>query len=71
MRLVVPWARTMPRFWFLLSQHGGIVPTVFVVARHSAAHTGRTVEEISRGLASGASIREIARGLDQKGLPRR
>jgi Helix-turn-helix domain len=48
---------------FLLSQHGGIVPTVR--RRSPLTLTLAEREEISRGLASGASIREIARGLDQ------
>jgi hypothetical protein len=48
---------------FLLSQHGGIVPAI-------RRHSGRTLtlaerEEISRGLACGSSIREIARRLQQ------
>src|SRR6202453_5464710 len=46
---------------FLLSQHGGIVPA----ARRRSPRTLTLAEreEISRGLASGSSIREIARGL--------
>jgi IS30 family transposase len=48
---------------FLLSQHGGIVPTVR--RRSPLTLTLAEREEISRGLASGASIREIARGLDR------
>src|SRR6201992_104245 len=44
---------------FLLSQHGGIVPTVRRRSSRTLTLTER--EEISRGLASGLSIREIAR----------
>ena len=46
---------------FVLSKHGGIVPAV----RRRAERTLTLAErvEISRGLASGSSIREIARGL--------
>jgi IS30 family transposase len=48
---------------FLLSQRGGIVPAV-------RRRSGRTLtlaerEDISRGIASGSSIREIARGLQR------
>jgi len=47
----------------LVSRHGGFVP---VVRRRSLlALTLREREEISRGLASGSSIREIARRLDR------
>jgi DNA-binding CsgD family transcriptional regulator len=46
---------------FLLSQHGGIVPAVRRRSPRTLTLTER--EEISRGLASGSSIREIARGL--------
>ena len=46
---------------FLLSQHGGIVPAVR--RRSPRTLTLAEREEISRGLASGSSIREIARGL--------
>src|SRR5213594_3769522 len=47
----------------LVSRHGGFVP---VVRRRSLlARTLREREEISRGLASGSSIREIARRLDR------
>src|ERR1700744_5357907 len=44
---------------FLLSQHGGIAPAV----RRGSARTLTLAvgEEISRGIASGLSIREIAR----------
>src|SRR5271154_3179355 len=48
---------------FLLSKHGGIVPAV-------RRRSGRTLtlaerEEISRRIAAGSSIREIARGLER------
>jgi hypothetical protein len=48
---------------FLLSQHGGIVPADRRRSPRTLTLTER--EEISRGLASGSSIREIARGLKQ------
>jgi IS30 family transposase len=46
---------------FLLSQHGGIVPAVRRRSERTLTLAER--EEISRGLASGLSIREIARSL--------
>jgi IS30 family transposase len=46
---------------FLLSQHGGIVPAVRRRSLRSLTLAER--EDISRGIASGSSIREIARGL--------
>jgi IS30 family transposase len=48
---------------FLLSQHGGIAPAI----RHRSQRTLRLAEreEISRGIACGLSIREIARGLQR------
>jgi IS30 family transposase len=48
---------------FLLSQHGGIAPA----ARHRSQRTLTLAEreDISRGIASGSSIREIARGLQR------
>ncbi len=52
---------------FLLWQHGGMVPAV--PRRSVRTLTLAEREEISRGLASGSSIREIAR--DSIGLPRR
>ena len=44
---------------FLLSQHGGIAPAI----RHRSQRTLTLAEreDISRGIASGLSIREIAR----------
>src|SRR5277367_363495 len=48
---------------FLLSQHGGIVPTVRRRSLRSLTLAER--EGISRGIASGWSIREIARGLER------
>src|ERR1039457_45 len=46
---------------FMLSQHGGVAPAV----RHRSLRTLTLAEreDISRGIASGASIREIAKGL--------
>jgi len=48
---------------FLLSQRGGIVPT----ARRRSPRTLTLAEreDISRGIASGSSIREIAKGLQR------
>ena len=46
---------------FLLSQHGGIAPAVRRRSQRTLTLAER--EEISRGIASGSSIREIARGL--------
>ena len=48
---------------FLLSQHGGIAPA----ARHRSQRTLTLAEreDISRGIASGSSIREIAHGLQR------
>ena len=47
----------------LVSRHGGIAPAVR--RRALLALTLREREEISRGLASGSSIREIANRLEQ------
>jgi len=47
----------------LVSRYGGFVPAVR--RRSLLALTLREREEISRGLASGSSIREIAKGLDR------
>src|SRR6202048_4141021 len=47
----------------LVSRYGGIVPAVR--RRSLLALTLREREEISRGLASGSSIREIAKRLDR------
>ena len=46
---------------FFLSQHGGVVPAVRRRSPRTLTLTER--EEISRGLASGSSVREITRGL--------
>ena len=48
---------------FLLAQHGGIAPAVR--RRSERSLTGAEREEISRGVAAGSSIREIARGLQR------
>ena len=48
---------------FLLSQHGGIAPAVRRRSVRTLTLAGR--EDISRGIASGSSIREIARGLQR------
>src|ERR1700759_5424895 len=48
---------------FLLSQHGGIIPAVR--RRSLGTLTLAEREDISRGIASGSSNREIARGLQR------
>ena len=48
---------------FMLSQHGGIAPTAR--RRSLLALTLAEREDISRGIACGWSIREIARRLDR------
>ena len=48
---------------FLLSQHGGIAPAVRLRSARTLTLAER--EEISRGIASGLSIREIARSLQR------
>ena len=48
---------------FLLSQHGGIIPAVRRRSLRTLTLAER--EDISRGIASGSSIREIARGLQR------
>ena len=49
---------------FLLTQRGGIVPAARS-AFAANADAGRKREDISRGIASGSSIREIAKGLQR------
>ena len=48
---------------FLLSHQGGIAPAVRHRSQRTLTLAGR--EDISRGIASGLSIREIARGLQR------
>jgi IS30 family transposase len=48
---------------FMLSQHGGIVPAAR--QRSLVTLTLAEREDISRGIASGSSIREIAKGLER------
>ena len=48
---------------FMLSQHGGIVPAAR--RRSLVTLTLAQREDISRGIASGSSIREIAKGLER------
>jgi IS30 family transposase len=48
---------------FMLSQHGGIVPAAR--RRSLVTLTLAEREDISRGIASGSSIREIAKGLER------
>src|SRR5258707_9732276 len=48
---------------FMLSQHGGIFPTPRRRSLRTLTLTER--EDISRGIASGSSIREIAKGLQR------
>src|ERR1700688_4929830 len=48
---------------FLLSQRGGIVPAIRRRSLRTLTLAER--ESISRGIASGSSIREIARGLER------
>jgi len=48
---------------FLLSQHGGIVPATR--RRSLLTLTLAEREDISRGIASGSSIRDIAKGLQR------
>ena len=48
---------------FMLSQHGGIAPTAR--RRSLLTLTLAEREDISRGIASGSSIRDIAKGLQR------
>src|ERR1700758_1450651 len=50
---------------FLLTQHGGIVPAARLRSPRTLTLAER--EDISRGIASGLSIREIANGLQRAG----
>ncbi len=63
MRLVVLLARTMARFSSCCRSTAGIAPAI----RHRSQRTLTLAEreDISRGIASGSSIREIARGLQR------
>jgi len=49
---------------FMLAQHGGIAPTAR--RRSPLTLTLAERENISRGIASGGSIREIAKGLQRR-----
>jgi IS30 family transposase len=57
------YGRTPSSIHLLLSHHGGIVPTVR--RRSSQALTLTEREDISRGIASGSSMREIAMSLSR------
>ena len=46
---------------FMLSQHGGVIPAAR--SRSPLTLTLAEREDISRGIASGSSIRDIAKGL--------
>ena len=48
---------------FLLAQHGGIAPAVRRRSQRTLTLAER--EDISRGIAAGLSIREVARGLQR------
>jgi IS30 family transposase len=63
MRLDEPSARTTYHIQFMLSQHGGIVPAAR--RRSPLTLTLAERENISRGIASGSSMREIAKGLQR------
>ena len=57
------YGRTHTSIHLLLSHHGGIVPAVRRRSAHALTLSER--EDISRGIASGSSIREIAAGLSR------
>src|SRR5450759_893519 len=58
-----PFGKNHVSIHFMLSQHGGITPS----ARRCSLvkQTLARREDISRGIASGSSIRDIARGLER------
>ena len=60
MRSVVPLAKNIPRFGVWCHVTGELLRR-----RALLALTLREREEISRGLASGSSLREIAKGLER------
>ena len=57
------YGRTHTSIHLLLSHHGGIVPAVRRRGPQALTLTER--EDISRGIASGSSIRDIATGLSR------
>ena len=63
MRSGVLLAKTHSSIRCLLSRHGGIAPAAR--RRSLLALTQREREDISRGIASGSSIREIAKCLER------
>jgi DNA-binding NarL/FixJ family response regulator len=63
MKLGVPFSKDHVSIQFMLSQHGGIAPATR--RRSLLTLTLAEREDISRGIASGWSIREIAKGLQR------
>jgi len=63
LRLGAPSARAMCQFSLCCRGNGGIVPAAR--RRSLLTHTLTEREDISRGIASGWSIRDIARGLER------